>query len=420
MKSSGPVHFGYSCLFFSSSYLLPLSVPVSYHLLITSIYTLFLLMQLKTFRKLPLITDKLLNNRPWTSSEHFRFICYSKSGLSYRQRQNPSKNLLYFAHDVRHSPNFKTTNAPGVAREFHSSKYRSQNPSSLSLGSDLSPHSNSRGIRSKVVLTIASLSTAFFGFFLLQAYRVYTIDDSNVDSKGVFLPLWFSMDWPVQRKYPFPEYLRYIDLKHYEHNLDDPECLHKLRDRNIQYQILNKLFQLNVIRDKYGLPLTIHSDEAAGYSMWIEPKHPSLHGVDIRIGKRDGLLWALANWRIRSINLYGDIEGMIADLGSQFDPMVCGEECGLGVAGDVSSIELLPASNISDLAKVAEKCGERNYRVLSEGSYQLRNSANKSVGTLHYIGLIDFTHPGVNCGFRVVYLELRTTENGQTISYKIA
>lgn len=270
----------------------------------------------------------------------------------------------------------------------------------------------------KIAYVVAGTTSILLGVLAFHVYEVYNQDDPDVLPHNLFFPLWFSMDWPCQRTYPFPDHIQYVDRQYYAEILRNPDYTQKLRDENAQYQILDRLFRLKIIRDKFGIPLTLTLDESDTFSMWVEPKYPTFHGIDVGIGKKDGRLYILCNWHIHYVNLFEDINGMIDDIGSQFDSMVCSDKRTV-VDGDLVTIDLLLPSSLNDPNKVAEKRDDREYRICVQGTYHLHNTSGSPVGVLCYTGVIDFTHLGINRGFRVKSLQLKTTENGKRILYKV-
>lgn len=286
--------------------------------------------------------------------------------------------------------------------------------------SDPSPHilnTKYKGWSSSIFL-ISTVASIALGVLSFKVYSVYSDREAEASS-SFFCPTWFSLDWPIQRTYAFPNYLKYADKKYYEEIIATPNFAEHMRNENVQYQILDRLFRLNLVRDNFGIPLTIISTDEDTFSMWIEPKFPTLHGPEIKIGKLDGRLWFSWGWLIKSLNWPGKINGILADIESKLDPMICGDDS-TRIAGDAVSIEIHSVSNINDSLKVSEKCGDRDYRVYTQGTFHLNNNNNEEIGLLTYTGLIDFKHLGINRGFRVASLELKVVEDGSVVVYKIS
>lgn len=303
-------------------------------------------------------------------------------------------------------------------RNLHSSIHAPQ-AGPWKPSSDLSPHiedSKTQGT-SPTAIIVSTVASIALGIFTWRVYNVFS-DKETDTSSSFFIPTWFSLDWPIQRKYAFPNYLKYVDTKYYQDITAHSNFAEQLRNENVQYQILDRLFRLNLVRDKFGIPLSIVSKEDDTFSMWVEPKFPTVHGPEIQIEKLDGRLKFSWGWLIKSLNWTGKIKGILADIESKLDPMICGDES-TRVAGDAVSIEIHSVSNVNDSSKVAEKCGDRNYRVHTQGTFHLHNINEDEIGTVIYTGVIDFTHLGINRGFRVASLELKTVEDGSVILYKI-
>lgn len=246
---------------------------------------------------------------------------------------------------------------------------------------------------------------------------MYAQDDLDVETRHIFFPLWFSMDWPKQRTYPFPDHLKYVDKEYYKNILGKENYLKELYEENVPCQVLDCLFRLSLIRNKFGIPLALQFEENNSHLTCVEPRYPTFHGLDVGVRKLDGNMKVLCEWHIKSINWFGKIDGMIADIESQLDPMVREESS--GVAGDTRSIEVVPVSNLSIPFKNTRRCGDRDYNVVIRGSFQLYNNSGYKIGTILYTGCLDFSHLGINRGFRVTSLNLKTVEEGKTILYKV-
>lgn len=355
----------------------------------------------------------------WTSS-----IVHSK--LANQSRSVSSSLISSISTDHPHRILFETNILNKVRsfelisfRHLHSSIYSPQ-ASPWRPPSDLSPHIGDTKNQnwSPSVIVISTVASIALGILSFKVYGVYSDKEADASS-SFFFPTWFSLDWPIQRTYAFPNYLKYVDKEYYEEINATPNFAERMRNENVQYQILDRLFRLNLVRDKFGIPLTIVSEDDDAFSMWIEPKYPTLHGPEIEIGKLGGSLWLSWGWLIKSLNWSGKINGILADFESKLDPMICGDET-TRVAGDAVSIEIHSVSNVNDSLKVAEKCGDRNYRVHTQGTYHLQNNNGDNVGILTYTGVIDFTHLGINRGFRLASLELKVVEDGSVILYKIS
>lgn len=303
---------------------------------------------------------------------------------------------------------------------FHTSVVPSQIVKQWRPVSKLSPHINgsSNLIWTKIAFSLSAVASIAIGYLGYHCYSVYTEDDLEVDAHHVFFPLWFSMDWPTQRTYPFPEHLKYVDKDYYETILRKPEFLKELVKEGVPCQILNCLFRLNLIRNKYGIPLALQFEENNSHSIWIEPKYPTFHGLDIGVGKHDGHVQFLIDWQIKSIDWFGEIDGMIADIESHLDPMVREESS--GVAGDTRPIDVVPVPKACSSCKGTKRCGDRDYNIVLRGSFQLYDKSGNSLGSILYSGVIDFAHLGINGGFCVTSLHLKTVEEGEIILYKVS
>lgn len=347
-----------------------------------------------------------------------RFVCsntvISRAPHRLRCSQDWLKGPVKTINFTSYNPVVVKTSTNG----FHTSKLQYQRVKEWRSDSDQQPHiSLNQGlVLSKVVLLLVAAGSIGLGLTALKLYNAYTDESDNLEQQSVFFPLWLSVNWPVQKSYPFPDYLRYIDEPYYEQIVKDRKYLAKLRTENSQSLVLELLFRLGVVRDKYGIPLTLKTKDDDMFEMWIEPKYPSFHGIDIVADKLDGHSRILWNWRIRPFNYARKLSGVIDDVSQKLNPILYDEKN--RVAGNVA-LDVIPVSNSKDPFKTSEKCGARDYRVAARGTFHLYNSSSDFIGELYYTGVIDFAHLGINRGFRVTSLELRTMEQGRAVRYKL-
>lgn len=264
---------------------------------------------------------------------------------------------------------------------------------------------------------VAASSSATMAIYVgVQMYKA-SLDPDGSKARNVFLPLWVSVDWPYQRKYPFPSYLKYIDELYYQHVQSTPNFEDELHEKSVQYQVLDGLFRLTVVRDLLGIPLTLKAQEDDTFDIWIEPKYPTIHGPQIRISKENGSVALEWSWAVKLVHWWSSVDSFISGMGTKFDRIESSEalakthERGSGRVHEV----VLPVEKKVRL----DVCGDKDYRVVFKGTFHVSHLSEKPCGKVCYIGVIDFNHLGICHGARVVQLDMVVEgEDGETL-YKL-
>lgn len=263
-----------------------------------------------------------------------------------------------------------------------------------------------------VLVLVISSSTLTMGVYL--AVQVYQVSRAEPDSKprNVFLPLWVSFDWPYQRRYAFPSYLRYVDPEFYSHVESTDRYAERLHEENVQYQILDGLFRLPAIRDRFGIPFSLKTSEADSFDMWIEPKHPTVHGPQIHISKESGRIVLSWQWSVKLVHWWSSVDSFLKGMGTKLDRLDSSpalqktHEKGSGRVHEV----------IQPLKNNSVPCGDRDYRVMFSGTFRLSDASKFRSGTVSYTGVIDFNHLGINRGARIALLVV----DSEGVAYKVS
>lgn len=267
-----------------------------------------------------------------------------------------------------------------------------------------------------VLLLVASSSSVTMAVYLgIEMYKASS-DPDDAKPRNVFLPLWFSFNWLYQRRYLFPSYLKYMDLPYYLEVEANPTFEDSLREKSVQYQVLDGLFRLSVVRDLFGIPLSLKAHDADSFNVWIEPKYPTVHGPQVHIKKENGALQWSWRWTIKLLH-WSALDSFLTGMGTKLDRIESSEaqakthEKGSGRVHEV----VLPSEKRVKL----DVCGDKDYKVVFQGTFHVSHLSEKPCGVVGYTGVIDFNHLGICQGARIVKLDLVVEgEEGETI-YKL-
>lgn len=242
----------------------------------------------------------------------------------------------------------------------------------------------------------------------VEVYRTYKSDENK--TRTVFLPLWVSFDWPYQRRYAFPAHLKYVDPGFNRHIAATDDFVPNLFDHDVQYQVLDSLLRLKTARDLFGVPFSLRSDDG-GFSVWIEPKWPLVHGPQVEIAKHDGKLGFQWKWDIKPIKC-SSIDGFVTALGIKLDRIDPEAE----IKTHESSSGRVHEANLEVKGAVP---GDRDYTIAFDGKFTIANKQNVQCGVVSYGGIIDFTHLGISNGVKILLVDLTVNSNDTPMNYKL-
>lgn len=174
-------------------------------------------------------------------------------------------------------------------------------------------------LKTIIILVAVSSSLTMLLYLGVQIYKVSLDTLENVGPKSAFLPLWLSFDWPWERKFSFPKYLAYFDSEYYAYVDSVSNFTEELRLQKVEFLVLDELFKLKVVRDTFGIPLLLRTEELDSFDIWIECKHPTVHGPTIRISKEHGKLRLLWKWTVHPLSWWGSIDRALTALGLKLD-----------------------------------------------------------------------------------------------------
>lgn len=269
-----------------------------------------------------------------------------------------------------------------------------------------------------ILLLIASSSSVTMAVYL--GVEIYKANNDTADgkSRNVFLPLWFSFDWPYQRKYPFPSYLKYMDRAYYDSVESTPHFEDDLHERSVQYQVLDGLFRLAVVRDLFGIPLSLRALDDDSFEIWIEPKYPTVHGPQIQITKDNGTLALSWEWAVKLLHWWSSIDSFLTGMGTKLDRIESSEA--LAKTHERGSGRVHELVLLSDKRVRLDLCGDRDYKVVFQGTFHMSHLSEKPCGVVNYMGVIDFNHLGISQGARIVQLDVAVEGEDGEIVYKLS
>lgn len=271
--------------------------------------------------------------------------------------------------------------------------------------------------RTILLLVAASSLLTMLAYLGVQVYNVSQDKLENVRPNRVFLPLWLSVDWPWERKFSFPKYLAYLDPEFDAYISSIPNFTEDLRLRHVEFLVLDELFKLKLVRDTFGIPLVLKSEDLDKFDTWIECKYPTVHGPVILITKENGKLGLSWKWSVNPIPWWGSIDRALTALGFKLERLDSTDAMQKTHEKSSGRVHEVKTTKDSKLKRVI--CTEKDYDVLFKGLFHLSNSSTTKTGRVTFTGLIDFDHMGINRGARLTLIELNVQEEGSEVSYKI-
>lgn len=260
-----------------------------------------------------------------------------------------------------------------------------------------------------IFLVAASSSTTMALYLGVEVYRTYKAQENK--TRTVFLPLWLSFNWPYQRRYDFASYLKYVDPAFDRHIASADDFVRDLLDHDVQYQVLDTLLRLKTARDLFGVPLSLRSDDG-GFSIWIEPKWPLVHGPLVEIAKKEGQLGMSWKWYIKPIKC-SSVDGFVTALGIKLDKI----DPEAQIKTHESSSGRVHEANHMEVKSVTPD--DKDYTIAFEGKLTLANKQNVQCGVVSYGGVIDFNHLGISNGVKILLVDLTVNSNDTPLNYKL-
>lgn len=334
-------------------------------------------------------------------------------GLRQCARTRPCRQLFHSKFGPGHSPNSQASSKfarQEVIRHLQNDPHMLRHAAS---GVTTNP------LRWRTVVLLVAVSSSvsmavYLGVEILKARN----DPVGLKPRNVFLPLWFSFDWPYQRRFAFPDHLKYMDRPYYEVVLANENFTEHLHSNCVKYQVLDKLFRLTIVRDLLGIPLSLRSLEDDSFALWIEPKFPTVHGPQVHISKESGSLDISWQWAIKLLHWWSSVDGFLTGLGTKLDRIESSEA--LAKTHERGSGRVHEVVTVADKKTKRVVCGDRDYKVMFQGTFHVSHLAEKPCGVVSYTGVIDFDHLGISQGARIVQMDLTVAgEQGETI-YKLS
>lgn len=271
--------------------------------------------------------------------------------------------------------------------------------------------------RTIVLLVAASSSITMLVYLGVQIYKVTLDKLENVGPRSAFLPLWLSFDWPWERRFSFPKYLAYLDPEFHGYVESIPNFAEDLHLQSVEFLVLDELFKLKLVRDTFGIPLLLKTEQSDTFDSWIECKHPTVHGPKILITKEDGKLRLLWRWSVHPLLWWGDIDKALTALGLKLDRLDPSDAMIKTHEKSSGRVHKVNSSKDSKLKRVITT--DKDYNVLFLGLFHLSNSSTTKTGRVTYSGMIDFDHMGINRGARLTLIGLSVQEGDEEVSYRI-
>lgn len=269
------------------------------------------------------------------------------------------------------------------------------------------------GFGTVVLLVAASSSLTMLLYLGNKIYKV-SLTELGHASQCAFLPLWLSFNWPWNRSFAFPKYLRYLDPEFNEYVENIPNFADELHLQSVQFLVLDELFRLKLVRDTFGIPLLLKTEDLDVFDSWIECQYPTVHGPKVTITKEDGKTSLSWRWAVHPLLWWGDIDKALVALGLKLDR--------LDPADAVKKTTEKSSGRVHEATDGKPKrlfTSDKDYDVVFKGLFHLSDSSNTKTGRVSYTGMIDFDHMGINRGAKLTHIGLVLTEDDEEVCYKI-
>lgn len=272
-----------------------------------------------------------------------------------------------------------------------------------------------------VLLLIAASSSITMGLYLAVQLVQHHNEADGPNTKRVFLPLWLDFNWLYRSTYTYPGGIRYFDNEYYSYlvaemaqttgsgndypsDKDLQAFLAVLQKENIKYKVLEELSLNAQVRRLFGLPLAVDTKEGSEFRIWIRSKHPTVSGIQVDVNRaKDGstIDW---RWAIKLIRVVSIINDALVLLGLKLDSLDTSNAHRKTHERSSGRIHEVPITDKKKPALVLNR--DKDYDVVFEGEYLVKDMAEKSIGVLKYQGVIDFDHLMINRGVKVVSMSV--------------
>lgn len=319
--------------------------------------------------------------------------------------------LLRFNHHSHYNASIRQNIAETIQRNPHLLTQQ---------GSIASSSSTWTTLRNTVLLVALSSSLTMVLYVSVEVHSVRQQDvlDTHRKPKNIMLPLWFSCNWPSQRRYSLGKYLRYFDQNFSDYISDADIYKESLQENGVEFQVLNDLFRLSVIRSVFSIPLTMRATPQDTFDIWIEPHTAAVHGPLITISKNDNdkisLVW---QWSIRPIHFGSFVDRFLSDKGFSFDKLESHNAERKTHEKSSGHIHEVRPSKIDE--KRSKK--DRDFSIRFSGTFHVHDNPDNDSGKrglVTYSGYIDLDHLAINSGVKILLLDVSILEPLQ-VSYKI-
>lgn len=250
-----------------------------------------------------------------------------------------------------------------------------------------------------VATVVISTSLVMLLFLAIEVANVW-ISDGDC-RKNVYLPLWLGVNWPRQRVFPYPAYRDLVDSDAVQ-ALD----LSSLRE-SVPSQVLDCLFRLPTVRETYGIPLKVAPTTNDDFEVWIEPQYPTVHGPKVAIAKENGKLTVACSWSIKLLNwdMVDCVQGTLWRIGNLLSPAPGTQDYG---NTQIHEIHKDASPHVSRLP---------GFKLMFRGHLSI--SSRDHSGVVLFKGILDTNHLDLNHGSRLTSVDLKMSEEGRLILYKV-
>lgn len=279
-------------------------------------------------------------------------------------------------------------------------------------------------IRSVLILVVGSIVSTMTLYTAAQIWQLHRSEPPNATTslnKRVFLPMWVDLNLLYTSRLKFPRDLQYLDRELHEYvqteidqNGGDLAMAHTVQNTNVRYCVLEKLSANRTVRKIFGVPLTIELVPQPKFLVWIEPKTPTVTGIELIFVKLvDAHILATMNWKILPINVGAAIESALTLAGLKLDRLERTEANRKTHERASGKPHEVPITSPSDPHTLLNS--DKDFNICFAGTFVLAGKG----AVIRYAGLIDFDHLMINRGIKLTAMGIEGVQDGARVWYKV-
>lgn len=276
-------------------------------------------------------------------------------------------------------------------------------------------------IRSVLFLVVGSIASTMALYTAAQLWQLHSSELLDATSKRVFLPIWVDFNLLYTSRLKFPQDLQYLDRELHDYvqteidqNGGDVAMARTVQDTNVRYRVLEKLSANRTVRKIFGVPLTIELAPQPDFQVWIEPKTPTVTGLELTFVKLvDAHILATMRWKILPVNVGAAIESALTLAGLKLDRLERTEANRKTHERASGKPHEVPITSPRDPYTLLND--DKDFNICFAGTFVLADKG----AVIRYSGLIDFDHLMINRGIKLTSMGIESVQDGARVWYKV-